>query len=69
MLCPAPQTVALLEGAISSSPPSSLQPSLLTNLSTSHELDVAGGEKKMALLPLLAQHVGDGFPLACLSLK
>jgi tetratricopeptide (TPR) repeat protein len=59
-----------LEGVVRWSPPSSLQPALLTNLTATYDLESSSAHsKKLSFLPLLGQHVGEGFPLSSLGLR
>lgn len=50
-----------MEKLLTSDPPSSLQPALFANLATTYELESGNSTwKKLAYVPLLAQHVGQG---------
>ena len=64
------QCIREMEGVVRSCPPSSLQPALLTNLTATYDLESSSAHsKKLSFLPLLGQHVGEGFPLSSLGLR
>ena len=51
-----------MEELVTSDPPRSLQPALFANLATTYELESGTSTlKKLGFLPLLAQHVGQGY--------
>ena len=67
---PLSQCIREMEGVVRSCPPSSLQPALLTNLTATYDLESSSSHsKKLSFLPLLGQHVGEGFPLSSLGLR
>lgn len=56
------QSIRNMETLSISSPPSSLQPALLANLATTYELESGNSVlKKLTYIPLLAQHIGNGY--------
>jgi tetratricopeptide (TPR) repeat protein len=64
------ECISDLEGVVGSSPPSSLQPALFCNLTAAYDLESSSAHsKKLSFLPLLGQHVGEGFPLTSLSVQ
>ena len=67
---PLSQCIREMEGVVRGCPPSSLQPALLTNLTATYDLESSSAHsKKLSFLPLLGQHVGEGFPLSSLGLR
>ena len=65
-----PQCISEVEGVVRGAPPSSLQPALLANLTAAYDLESSSAHsKKLSFLPLLGQHVGEGFPLNSLGLR
>jgi len=60
-----------MEHLLMVAPPTSLQPAVFANLANSYELESGNSfYKKLSFLPLLGQHVGQGYQhLSQLSLK
>lgn len=64
------QCISELESVVKSSLPFSLQPALFCNLTAAYDLESSSAQsKKLSFLPLLGQHVGEGFSLSSLSVR
>ena len=64
------QCISEVEGVVRGAPPYSPQPALLANLTAAYDLESSSAHsKKLSFLPLLGQHVGEGFPLNSLGLR
>lgn len=62
LCCVYPQSISAMERLLTSDLPSSLQPAVFANLANTYELESGNSfSKKLSFLPLLGQHVGQGY--------
>lgn len=65
-----PQSIDAMKNLVTEAPPTSLQPAIFANLAAAYELESGqSAAKKLTFLPLLANHVSEGFQLQALNIR